>query len=203
MVGYEQALARVTELRTLAQAVDPRAAGGAAAAPIDAAAFQATLAAAGTAPASATPASPFGQVPVLQAGSDPWAGLIGAGLPAQSAIAAPAAAAAPTHVTGKIAGLDQELVRALDEVGKAIGKPVDVISGLRTREEQARLYQKYLNGTGNLAAPPGKSNHEHGGAADVYVDGVALANVPGAREAAERAGLHFPVPGEAWHAERR
>lgn len=203
MVGYEQALARVTELRTLAQGVDPRAASAATMPPVDVAAFQATLAAAGAAPPSTSPAGSFGQLPVLQAGSDPWAGLVGAGLPAQSAIAAPAAAAKPTHVTGKLAGLDKELVRALDEVGKAIGKPLEVISGLRTRAEQARLYQMYLDGTGNLAAPPGKSNHEHGGAADVYVDGVALANVPGAREAAERAGLHFPVPGEAWHAERR
>lgn len=205
VVGYEQALARVTELRTLA-GVDPRASALPATPPIDAAAFQATLAAAGVAPGGAAAPAAFGSTPVLQAGTDQWNALVGAGLPAQAALGAtpaPAAAAAPTHVTGKLKGLDPQIVRGLEEVGRAIGKPIEVISGLRTRAEQARLYQMYLNGTGNLAAPPGSSNHEHGGAADAYVDGVALANVPGAREAAERAGLHFPVPGEAWHVEHR
>ena len=71
-----------------------------------------------------------------------------------------------------------------------------------TRAEQAELYRRYQNGTGNLAAPPGQSNHEHGDAADAYINGVALANVAGAREAAQRLGLHFPVGGEAWHVER-
>lgn len=107
-----------------------------------------------------------------------------------------------TNVTGKTKDLDPELLARLDKVGAAIGQPINIISGNRTRAEQAELYQKYLNGTGNLAAPPGQSNHEHGDAADVYVNGVALANVPGALEAAKRVGLHFPVGGEAWHVER-
>lgn len=203
VVGYEQALARVSELRTLAQGVDARA--DANPPPVDPAAFQATLAAAGAAPGGMPSSVALGALPVMQAGSDPWAGLVGAGLPAQAAMGAPAAtaSAAPTHVTGKLKGVDPKLIRALDQVGREIGKPIEVISGFRSRADQARLYEMYLNGTGNLAAPPGSSNHETGDAADVYVDGVALANVPGALDAAKRAGLHFPVPGEAWHVERR
>lgn len=39
------------------------------------------------------------------------------------------------------------------------GCSLHVRDGSRTREEQAALYQNYLNG-GTLAAPPGQSNHE-------------------------------------------
>lgn len=38
-----------------------------------------------------------------------------------------------------------------------------VRSGVRTTEEQARLYKLYLEGKGNQAAPPGSSNHEENG----------------------------------------
>lgn len=41
-----------------------------------------------------------------------------------------------------------------------------VTSGIRTRAQQAQLYQNYLHG-GNVAAPPGQSNHETGNAVDV------------------------------------
>lgn len=43
---------------------------------------------------------------------------------------------------------------------------LSVISGGRTYAEQQRLYQAYLNGTGNLAAKPGTSVHESGRAVD-------------------------------------
>jgi hypothetical protein len=115
---------------------------------------------------------------------------------------APGQPSAPSMLRGKVEGLEPELVAGLEKVARAIGKPLEIISGLRTRQEQEELYRRYLNGTGNLAAVPGTSRHESGRAADVYVDGVALANVEGAREAAASAGLGFPVPGEAWHVER-
>ncbi|MCW2924535.1 MAG: penicillin-resistant DD-carboxypeptidase [Thermoleophilia bacterium] len=120
---------------------------------------------------------------------------------------APVATTAPSapslaHVTGKTANLDPELLSRLDALGQQLGKPIDIISGNRTFAEQSQLYAAYRAGHGNLAAPPGHSNHEHGAAADAYVGGVALANVPGARDAAQRLGLHFPVGGEAWHVER-
>jgi len=46
------------------------------------------------------------------------------------------------------------------------GQDLTVISGGRTHEEQARLYNLYLSGRGNLAAKPGTSVHESGRAAD-------------------------------------
>jgi len=107
----------------------------------------------------------------------------------------------PSMLRGDLEGMDPALRFRLEQVGRQLGKPLEVISGHRSREEQADLYQRYLNGTGNLAAPPGSSRHETGRAADVYVDGVALASVEGASAAAETAGLGFPVPGEAWHVE--
>jgi hypothetical protein len=51
-----------------------------------------------------------------------------------------------------------------------------------------------LDGTGNLAAPPGSSNHEGGAAADVEL-------TPKQRELAGQFGLGFPVAGEDWHIE--
>ncbi|MCW2962469.1 MAG: penicillin-resistant DD-carboxypeptidase [Thermoleophilia bacterium] len=108
---------------------------------------------------------------------------------------------ANSRLTGDLDGLDPELRASLEQVAAQLGRSIEVVSGARTRSEQEVLYQKYLDGTGNLAAVPGTSRHESGRAADVYVDGVALADVPGGRAAASALGLGFPVPGEAWHIE--
>lgn len=76
------------------------------------------------------------------------------------------------------------------------GVKLQILSGLRTHAEQAVLYKKYLNGTGNLAAKPGHSNHESGEAVD-------YANTPGAyawlKKNAAKFGFHGKVPGEPWH----
>lgn len=106
-----------------------------------------------------------------------------------------------SRLNGDLRGLDPQLRNKLERLAQELGQSIEVKSGLRTRSEQAELYRKYLNGTGNLAARPGTSNHESGRAADVYIKGTALANVAGAREAATRLGLSFPVRGEAWHVE--
>lgn len=59
-----------------------------------------------------------------------------------------------------------------------------VTSGLRSRGKQAQLYEKYLNGTGSLAAPPGSSLHEIGQAVDVAKSaGVTIAKLKRAFEA--------------------
>ena len=220
-MGYDQALARVSELRQLTRGESAPAATPATSA-ASAAAFQQQLAAAGIAdPIAAAGAGYSPDVAALTTGADPYAALQGGGLSAQAAMLsqlglAPdafgatgvggAAAAAPTaalaNVTGKTDGLDPELLRRLDAVGRELGAKVDIVSGFRTYEKQAELYAAYQAGTGNLAAKPGTSNHEHGGAADAYVNGVALASVKGAADIAAKYGLHFPVGGEAWHVER-
>lgn len=86
------------------------------------------------------------------------------------------------------------LAEALVRLAKASGQPIRVNSAFRSNKEQADLYQQYLNGTGNLAAPPGQSNHNHGAAADVELTAKQ-------RELAPKFGLGFPVAGEDWHIE--
>lgn len=104
-------------------------------------------------------------------------------------------------LTGDTQGMDPKLAGALAQIGQRLGKKLDIRSGFRSRQEQEVLYQKYLNGTGNLAAKPGSSNHESGNAADVYIDGVALNSHPEAQKVAAQLGVTFPVPGEPWHAQ--
>ncbi len=53
---------------------------------------------------------------------------------------------------------------------QADGLILNVESSFRTTEEQAALYARYLAGTGNLAAPPGFSNHQSGVAVDITVN---------------------------------
>jgi hypothetical protein len=126
--------------------------------------------------------------------------------PASSGWAPAAATVSPAEagsglLTGDLTGIHPELIKRLDALAVAMGSEIEVVSGWRTRHEQEGLYQSFLSGVGNLAAVPGTSNHETGRAADVYVDGVSLADVDGARAQAAALGLHFPVAGEAWHVE--
>lgn len=108
----------------------------------------------------------------------------------------------PGALVGDVRGLGPSLSAGLEGLAMRLNRSLVVISGTRTRAEQVVLYARFQAGTGNLAAPPGTSRHETGEAADVYVDGIALAEVPGARRTAASLGLGFPVPGESWHIER-
>lgn len=86
-------------------------------------------------------------------------------------------------------------VRAMMDAARRDGVSLEIRSSFRSRAEQERLYRAYQNGTGNLAARPGTSNHESGQAID-------FKNTPGAwnwlRNNAERFGLRN-LPGEPWH----
>lgn len=70
-----------------------------------------------------------------------------------------------------------------------------IVSGYRTRAQQAALYQAKPD----LAAPPGQSNHEIGLAADLGYP--TLKDQGAAHDAAGGCGLEFPVPYEPWHVE--
>lgn len=104
-------------------------------------------------------------------------------------------------IKGDVKGLNGQLLDRLAQLGEQMGEKLEIVSGFRSHHEQEVLYQKYLDGTGNLAAKPGSSNHESGNAADVNVGGVSLADNPKAKRLAAELGLSFPVSGEAWHVE--
>lgn len=77
------------------------------------------------------------------------------------------------------------------------GVSIYVVSGFRTMEHQRYLYQLYLSGRGNLAAPPGYSNHQNGLALDLNTSDWGVYNWL-ARNAS-RYGFRRTVPSEEWH----
>lgn len=93
-------------------------------------------------------------------------------------------------------GMNPQLLAAGQWIVNNSGGQIAFGSGVRTPEEQAQLYQAYLNGTGNLAAPPGHSKHEVGLAIDFDTDNYELLH-----SLAAQVGLIFPVDGEPWHAQ--
>jgi hypothetical protein len=105
-------------------------------------------------------------------------------------------------------GLDAEFRRrfelAVQAVERELGVPVSVVSAYRSAAEQARLYDAWVKKQqgvpgyewANLAAPPGRSNHERGLAIDITPNSTAAM-----RNVFARYGLTFPVKGEPWHVE--
>jgi hypothetical protein len=90
----------------------------------------------------------------------------------------------------------QRLTAALAAAERATGERSRVESLVRSTDQQAVLYQKYLDGTGGLAAPPGTSRHETGRAADIP-DGKVLDWL---HQHAEEYGLEF-LKGKAFDAD--
>lgn len=84
-----------------------------------------------------------------------------------------------------------------------------IASAGRTKAEQEYLYRLFLSGKGNLAAPPGKSQHESGICLDITrntlahrwaVKGGSIMKVhPGERLNINQYGWYRTVPSEAWH----
>jgi len=108
----------------------------------------------------------------------------------------------PGFATGGYPGLTGDLDfgvplgRALSRMAISTGTPIYVQDGGRTMAEQAILYQRWLDGTGNLAAAPNaNAPHIRGIAADITPGSEVFGSVAG------RFGLGFTVPGESWHIE--
>ncbi len=76
---------------------------------------------------------------------------------------------------------------------------MSISSGYRSPQQQAKLYELYKAGKGNLAAPPGKSNHNHGLAMDISFSSPAVQQWAHSNAAAY--GLAFPIGSEPWHIE--
>ncbi|MGH9249001.1 MAG: M15 family metallopeptidase, partial [Acidimicrobiales bacterium] len=137
---------------------------------------------------------------VERANLDRWfATLTGSSAPASPnprAAPEPAAKTAPERVAqpavdcAGLGGVSAELASRTCAAIRSSGGDCHVISGFRSYARQAELYQRYLNGTGNLAAPPGSSNHETG-------DAVDMSGGCAAELAAQ--DLVTPVGDEPWH----
>ena len=74
--------------------------------------------------------------------------------------------------------------------------PAGPVSGYRSYEQQAEMYEAYLNGTAPLAAPPGTSAHESGVAVDLPT--------PEMRSVVDQIGWGYgwgktEAPEEWWH----
>lgn len=101
--------------------------------------------------------------------------------------------------------VNPQFLSALERFVKDSGGRVKVGNSYRSPERQAQLWQAALRKYGSAAvarkwvAPPGKSNHGRGLAADLkFVDKSAIA---WAHQNAKRYGLHFPLSNENWHIE--
>lgn len=85
----------------------------------------------------------------------------------------------------------------LRKAAAAKGVHLHIVSGFRTMAEQRRLYSLYLAHKGNLAAPPGYSNHQSGHALDLNT------SAPGVYSFLANHGAEFgfrrTVPSEKWH----
>ncbi|HSP77576.1 MAG TPA: peptidoglycan-binding protein [Myxococcaceae bacterium] len=91
----------------------------------------------------------------------------------------------------------------MHSAARAAGINLRAVSGFRSMEQQRVLYQKYLNGTGNLAAKPGYSNHQGGIAVDITVGSTSTSTYKWLANNASRFGFVRTVPSEPWHWEYR
>lgn len=113
------------------------------------------------------------------------------------------AAARPDSFSGMADPFQQALARMLHEAPAEV--KLGITSGYRSPVVQQRLWEEALAKYGSEAearkwvAPPGKSQHNHGNAADLeYMSPAAQEWV---HANAERYGLAFPLSNEAWHVE--
>ena len=122
------------------------------------------------------------------------------GTPPAGAAATPASPAAPgsyPHLTGDL-DASPEILQKLEALAASKGMKFRVNSGHRSIEEQQRLWDN-RHSNPLPVAPPGKSRHQSGRAADVSIDGRPIQAVFSAAEL-RAAGL-VPLAGDAPHVE--
>jgi hypothetical protein len=101
------------------------------------------------------------------------------------------------HLTGDL-DANPELLQRLDTLAAQRGETWEITSGLRTVAEQQVLWDNRHTNPFPVARP-GTSNHQHGNAADVSVNGRPIQEVVPAAELI-RAGIK-PLAGDAVHVE--
>ena len=90
--------------------------------------------------------------------------------------------------------------RQMQDAARRAGVSLRVVSGFRTMTEQRRLYNLYRAGQGNLAAPPGYSNHQSGHALDLNTSASGVYSWLSRHASAY--GFRRTVPSEKWHWEK-
>src|SRR5882672_2081381 len=66
-----------------------------------------------------------------------------------------------TEINGKDVEIKTaKAFRIMQKAARKHGVTLSIRSGFRSYAKQAKLYKQYRKGSGNLAAPPGFSNHE-------------------------------------------
>lgn len=116
------------------------------------------------------------------------------------------------HVENLTPAMADNLDALFESAPSNIRDGLQVGSGYRSVERQTQLWNEALAKYGSAAearkwvAPPGRSQHNHGNAVDIWYNGVRLDKAPAeVREwvhaNAGNFGLHFPLGNEAWHIE--
>lgn len=111
----------------------------------------------------------------------------------------------PDAISGLDAQFQNALARMIAEAPETVRAGLRLSSAYRSPERQEQLWQEALAKYGSpeaarkWVAPPGRSQHNHGRAADLkYLSPEARA---WAHENAARYGLAFPLSNEDWHIE--
>jgi hypothetical protein len=111
----------------------------------------------------------------------------------------------PDAISGLDQGFQEALARMFLEAPENVRGALRLVSAYRSPERQAELWDQALAKYGSperarkWVAPPGRSKHNSGHAADLkYLDPAARAWV---HENAARYGLAFPLSHEPWHIE--
>jgi phosphopantetheine adenylyltransferase len=71
------------------------------------------------------------------------------------------------QIAASLVNLTDETAKAMAKLFTLLPETARITSGVRSYEEQERLYRRYKSGEGGLAAPPGTSRHEFGRAVDI------------------------------------
>lgn len=101
-------------------------------------------------------------------------------------------------------GMNPKFGSALEQLIRDSGGRVWIVSGYRSVEEQQSLWDNALAKYGSedaarqWVAPPGKSNHGKGIAADL---GFSDGGLEWTHQNASKYGLYFPMDWEEWHIE--
>jgi D-alanyl-D-alanine dipeptidase len=113
-----------------------------------------------------------------------------------------------TKDASHVAGLQTDFASRLGQflsAAEQAGTPIKIMSGYRSPERQAQLYQAAIAKYGSEAAarkwvaPPGRSNHNKGSAVDLsFTSDAARA---WAHQNAAKFGLNFRMSHEPWHIE--